>query len=1818
MGVFRKSNKMNQSAENTEQQNVVDKAVAEGGAYEILNKRLQEQANQLQTFTQQLNDRRIKEFGNKNMEAIGRIRVRTENNCIPRDIVRVGDCLLLGYNVFIGLKKETTISDVFSIYRLIEKENDFDVASVSIEESQFLTDPRFVSDFNELYTYYKNTKLIQLVVREDKLLASFQIGENITDVRVFRWALPSDGKTQHAKYIDNRGERDIALPSPYDFEWQATTREMLIDTARRVYINLLNILFIEHRKGSLFIKVEDNTENGELVHTEILEDENQSLGDIRLEFAELGSLILLKLLPYREQKWRYLVFNKLTKKIERIDALGLACIQLPEDHGIIFPGGYYLQNGDFKTFDIPMENMLFERVIRSPNGEDVLYTFYEHENGASILLNYDVIARELQAPIFGHGYARYEDGRMIIFKENSEATRIHPMQIWQTPYYSDEFADKMPAPEGFLGKVGNIDLVRGISDFYELCREISSPSVSIARYTALCQKIKRLFDAYHWLNDAEVTPLPTLLQDISSTAELVLDEYEKVESIQKKAIQSLTEAQNKQKNLLSTLMPENWTQIQEFIEALNSLTALRGFLLTIREYRYMDVAAIDKLEEELLSSHEKIASATAAFLSSEKALEPFQADLEKLNKEAQEAQTVSALMVSIESMHTMANSLDTLTGLMSTLKIEDTTQHTQIIESISNVYSLLNQSKSRAEQRKKSLVSNEAVAQFGAQFQLFSQSITSSLSLATTPEKCDEQLSRLLIQLEELESQFGEHEEFISDILGKREEVLENFGAHKQSLLDERQRKAQNIQDAALRILETIPRRIERLTLPEEINAFFASDPLVLKLRELAERLRDLQDSMRADDVDARLKTTRDQAIRALRDKTDLFEEGGNVIKLGPRHRFSVNTQELDLTLLPKDEQLCVHLTGTDYFEPLKNEEFTNLRDYWQTAYESETPELYRAEYLVIQIIIAAKNNQEGLSLDLLKQQLSHFDLLSKTVRDFATPRYKEGYVKGIHDHDATLILSQLLPISENAGLLRYAPTARAIACLYWQTVDSDKANTLLWVERAKSSYSIQKIFNRSEGLIQLQEEMATNITNWLQTFQLPHCEDDIIEAATYLVNILAAERLDIIFSKYGKQLYDTLTRRLQEEHILDNFTQSLEKLDTRIDAKWYQLDNALKGLCQFDSNLTDFTEYIPEAITLFILKNNFPIRFTETDLRFNVENMMGSHPRIKDQCLSLSVDGLFKRARYHLNVFLPNFQRYQSLRQEVIHKEKNDIRLSEFKPRPLTSFVRNKLINDVYLTVIGDNLAKQMGTVGESKRTDLMGLLLLISPPGYGKTTLMEYVAARLGLIFMKINGPSLGHRVHSLDPSQAPDATSRQELEKLNLALEMGNNVMLYVDDIQHTSPEFLQKFISLCDGTRRIEGVWRGQTKTYDMRGRRFCVVMAGNPYTESGEVFKIPDMLANRADIYNLGETLGGMQDAFELSYIENALTSNAILAPLATRSMEDLYLFVAKAQGKEISNNEFGYDYSSAEINEIISTLKHLIFIRDIVSKVNAQYIISAAQNDEYRTEPAFKLQGSYRNMNKMAEKISAVMNENELKQLIDDHYQGESQLLTMSAEENLLKLAEIRGILTEEQALRWSQIKQDFQRKKSLGGSDDTGTRIVAQLHDLSRIFSDFSEHMENKPEPQPAQIPWEDILGALNNLKPESAPWTEVFRSLEKLTPNTIPWEEIFGHLQKLAEPKPLPTIPTPHVEVNLTNQPQEGLAEIFNSLAESLEKGIFPMIRLMDRKLDVDLKTQKNIVSLSNGIRELANQLGKPEIVKLMEDTRNIEEYYGKDDKE
>jgi hypothetical protein len=121
--------------------------------------------------------------------------------------------------------------------------------------------------------------------------------------------------------------------------------------------------------------------------------------------------------------------------------------------------------------------------------------------------------------------------------------------------------------------------------------------------------------------------------------------------------------------------------------------------------------------------------------------------------------------------------------------------------------------------------------------------------------------------------------------------------------------------------------------------------------------------------------------------------------------------------------------------------------------------------------------------------------------------------------------------------------------------------------------------------------------------------------------------------------------------------------------------------------------------------------------------------------------------------------------------------------------------------------------------------------------------------------------------------------------------------------------------------------------------------------------------------------------------------------------------------------------------------------QEVLLEVNKQYIASASQEDAYRTEPGFKLQGSYRNMNKLAEKIVSAMNEEELQQLVDDHYSSESQTLTTGAEQNLLKLAEMRGRMSAEQAARWKEIKEAFVRTRRAGGKgDDPVARVTGAL----------------------------------------------------------------------------------------------------------------------------------------------------------------------------
>ncbi|MFI6739390.1 DNA repair ATPase [Nonomuraea sp. NPDC050451] len=1614
----------------------------EAGTYEVLRNRLQAQAKTLTAAAEALNGARLKVFGGAELRLLGTERIRTENNCVPRDIVSLGDVMLFGYNVFIGLKPETAVADVFAVHRF---SRDGDAFRFDADKLEALDDPAFKKDFAELYRYYKETRLQQLRRVEGKLLAVFQTGP--ADLRVLRWTVDNGGVP---KYLDNRGERDHTFPPSHDFEWTPTTRDDHV-LGRHPHIAIGGEVFVETVGGDLTIKIENNTETGAGIYAEPVAEHLQSLADADVEYARVGPLILMRIRPYKETEWRHLVFNTRTKAVIRLDGLGQACQRLPEDQGLIFPGGYYLATGVSKTFDTDVTDLEFERVVRSPNGEDVLYVFHARGDGRSLLLPYNVIRKEVANPIVCHGYSLFDDGTMVVFRAISdEPTRVHPMQVWQTPYVSDTYAAAQPAGTGPLERIGNAELVRGISDCLSVSRMVEEMAASAGTFEGLIAACTRTFDSYHWL---EEHGLSGPLADVRATAEQVLDEYENVEQLTRQAAEALAAASEETTHLVREARADSPVTADAWVDTLATLRRAQGRLVTLRETRYIDLAGLDALSSSVTEELASVGRRAVGFLQGADAFTAYHAAVEELAAAAAAIGTVAEAAPVADRLAAQAEGLEVVTEVVGSLDIADATVRTSILGRIAEVLGGVNRARAILDGRRRELLGAEGRAAFAAEFALLGQAITGALAMADTPAKCDEQLGRLMLQLETLESRFGEFDDFAAQLSAKREDVYEAFSGRKQTQLDDLARRADRVFSSAERILGSITRRLGSLGSLDEVNTYFATDPMVAKVRSAAVELRSLGDAVRAEELDGRVKSAQQEAGRALRDRLDLFSDGGETLRLG-RHHFAVNTQPIDLTLVPHDRSMYFAITGTDYRSPVPAS-FADTRPFWDQLLVSETPEVYRGEHLAASLLDSVT---PGTSLE-------------DVVRQAVESRYDEGYERGVHDHDAVAILDVLVRLRSGAGLLRYPAEVRAGAQLFW-AFGLDEVSRKTFTTRAVSLVRARAVFGPTPALDSLSVELETLIAGCLASLRTiapgvvcaaPHPSPastgaesagwgaaalgatgtalsmgtGAVPAVDASIAVGAGLAGEYLVEELGSTPFGFVTSKAARD-LLDGFRQTMGP------AKVREFEEELKSVplperLQLAHAWMAAYHQGPEvAEAIAVLLCDVPRHDSSAATRETVDGLLGAHPRIKDRKLGIRLDELLARTRHFREERVPAYRAYQRRRSELVEAERHRLRLDEYKPKVMSAFVRNRLLDEVYLPLIGDNLAKQLGAAGAGKRTDQMGLLLLISPPGYGKTTLMEYVASRLGLVFVKVNGPALGHEVTSLDPADAPDATARQEVEKISFALETGNNTLLYLDDIQHTSPELLQKFISLCDAQRRIEGVWNGRTRTYDLRGKRFAVCMAGNPYTESGQRFRIPDMLANRADVWNLGDVLSGKDDLFALSYVDNALTSNPVLAPLSGRDRADVELLVRLAKGDPtVQPDQLRHPYSKPELDQILSVLAKLVRVQEIVLANNQAYIASAAQSDAARTEPPYRLQGSYRNMNKLAERIVPAMNDAELEAVIDDHYLGEAQTLTTDAEANLLKLAELRGRLTPAQAGRWAEIKTAYLKAKALGGADD-------------------------------------------------------------------------------------------------------------------------------------------------------------------------------------
>ena len=1565
----------------------------EDGTYQLLRARLADRATELGRRAEELNTRRREVFGEPVLELTGSARPRTAAESTVCGIVAVRpDALLLGTSAP-GLAE-----GMLSLHG---------PDGAPLEPSAvpgLLDDERFHRDLAELLRYYRDAQLSDLVrTGSGRLLAVFRTGEHEGDIRVLQWQV-TDGQ---AEYLDNHGERELPSPPAFELPWTTIGREHH-DQGRFRIEGGEGAVSVATTGGSLTVRA---LPGDRPLFAEPVDDPLQSLADAAVSFAEAGPLLLLRIRPYNEQADRYLVVNTRTGSVRRQDSLARGARLLPAEQGLIFPGGYELADGSHRAFRIDgatapasaADEMRFDAVIASPNGEDLLYVLRRPGRARTLLLPWNTVRREAAASLQGVACALLPDGTLVLLKPDREPVRTHELQLWSTPFLSAEYAAAQPIGDGPLERIGNVDLVRGIADCLEVVRSATAAEPDPALILDSCAKAG---DRHYWLGD---TGLLAPMAELADAAEQLAAERTRIGALAARAAQALEQAGADAASLIRRSHGEPPTDAEGWTELLAELRRAQGRTRTLRELPQLDLGVLESVEARLA---DELAAATERAFGYFAGPDAFAAPLAAAGSAAEAAAGIATAAEAAQladRLAEQAEALATVTDLVTGSVTADPGAGTAVLLAIGEVLGAVNRARAVLDGRRRTLLESEHRAAYAAESALLAQATTAALAAADSPAGCDDQLARLLLRLDGLEARFAEAEGPAAELAARREEIQQAFAARRQALLDEAAARADRLADSALRALEALRRRLAGLHAPEDVQAALAADPMALRVRAAAAELRDLDDQVRAQELADGLTGAGQTALRTLRDRSDLSADGGATVRLG-RHRFAVRREPVELTLLPDGAGLSFAVTGTGYRRPAHAPELLAGREFWTQPLVSESPELYRAEYLAAGLLETASASGRALSDQ---------SLLLQQVRGAAELAYDEGYERGVHDQDAAAILGALLRLRAGAGLLEHPAEVRAAAQLFWAHGASEPQR-LAWQRRARSLALARSTFGPAAALAELAAELTDAVAGFTAASGLPATPP----AGDYLLEELAEPREGFASGAAARALLDAFRHTAAAPRLAEDLAAPDLDLPARHQLATAWLHSyaaaARAGTAAGAGAATETPDDGLAEAAAQLCTPTLPRYEVLAPLSETVEGLLGTHPRVRDGRLVVRIDRLPATAQEFRTRRAPAFRAFQRQRAEVLAAERTRLRLDDYRPRPLAGFVRNQLIDEVYLPLVGDNLAKQIGSL-DATTTDRSGLLLLLSPPGYGKTTLLEYVADRLGLLMVRVDGPALGTGTTSLDPDRAPDAAARREIEKIVFALEAGSNILLHLDDIQHVSPELLQKFIPLCDAQRRIEAVSDGEARSFDLRGRRFAVCLAGNPYTASGRRFQIPDMLANRADVWNLGEVLTSRQDLFALSFLENALAANPVLAPLAGVEPAELRLLVALADGDPAAQaDQLGRPVQ--DLDRVLATLARLRSVQRTVLAVNRAYIASAAQEETDRTEPPFLLQGSYRTMAQLAARVDPVLNDAELEALLDEHYLAEAQTLGSAAEANLLKLAQLRGRATPTQTARWHDL----------------------------------------------------------------------------------------------------------------------------------------------------------------------------------------------------
>ena len=861
-----------------------------------------------------------------------------------------------------------------------------------------------------------------------------------------------------------------------------------------------------------------------------------------------------------------------------------------------------------------------------------------------------MISRQADQPLVCHGYSFFDNGRLILFRGDQEPARIHAMQIWQTPFCSDaHYASLDRGGDNKLADIGNRDLVRAISDLSQISRHIANQQPSVAIYSDLIRTLDAVIDSHYWLGDPSVSNMHDTIATIRATAGQVIDEFEKVEQLRGQAEQQLRQQRTAYEELERSLAIAGEYNVDALVSGLDNLRRLQGRVAGLRDERYIDLEGLEALAEDIQKRFDQRAERTIERLSAGDALAATRASISKGEEAVEAAQGTSDLNPIRETATEIGTRLDLLLDITGSLEVGDPQARTQLLEDIGNIYSGYNRLGALIDNRQQELSSTEGRAQFQVEFQLLGQAVTSSMGRAETIVACDEHQARLLAQLEELEGRYLDQHEFTEALGDKRVEIVEAFETRRQGLLEEQQRRANSLGRSADRLLKTIEHRAANMDDAEALDTYLATDPLVQKLHHLRHDLRELGDTVQADDIDAKLKAIQSNSRRRLRDAADLFD--GDTVSLG-QHAFSRNSQELSLTMLPHDDgDMAWHLTGTDYFSAVDDPEFQQTKAYWQRETLAENDAIYRAEYLAW--LLYCEHEQNG-SLDHLRQSLAVSEEAEALTRSAAESRLDHQYQRGLHDHDAAKILISLAELADSAGLLRYPAQARCFAILWWhQLMENDCSKAAALQRRCRSLAQLEQAFTSFAGRSKLLEEIQLAMED---SDVAPVSNADLLTSASAYAYAELRKQDDVhwLFAGSAADALQQSQEDLNRRGLLTGIEKDLSALPVReaeqLAMAWLQ--------ASADEVTEDILIEAAQAWTMAARHQSVSRRVEHARTVTTVSGLLGNHPRVQQRELSLRIDEFFTRLERFHHHDVSAYQSYRSLRHDLLQGEQKRLGL--------------------------------------------------------------------------------------------------------------------------------------------------------------------------------------------------------------------------------------------------------------------------------------------------------------------------------------------------------------------------------------------------------------------------------------------------------------------------------------------------------------------------------------------------------------------------------